>query len=237
MQRGSTGSPTCLECRRKRPGYKGKSPVPAETFELTCVVCGKVTPVKWKSYKTCGSEECRRRVRNARKRRYVERTPDALIRGSCQVWHVNCAECGRLFVARQPNQVRCGDKCRKRHLSRITTEAIKRRYREDPEFRDRMISKAQNRHARKLGVGMITSPATLVAYLMKRDHGRCRVPDCKYRDRRIRAKSGPGRPSIDHIVPLSRGGTHELANLQIAHYVCNLSKHNGGGGEQLALVG
>lgn len=45
------------------------------------------------------------------------------------------------------------------------------------------------------------------------------------------------RPSIDHIVPLSQGGTHELANVQLAHYRCNLSKNNRGSGEQLLLIG
>lgn len=30
--------------------------------------------------------------------------------------------------------------------------------------------------------------------------------------------------SVDHIVPLSRGGTHEQSNLQWAHLVCNIRK-------------
>jgi 5-methylcytosine-specific restriction endonuclease McrA len=38
-------------------------------------------------------------------------------------------------------------------------------------------------------------------------------------------------------VPLSRGGPHVLENLQIAHYVCNLSKGNRDGGGQILLVG
>lgn len=34
----------------------------------------------------------------------------------------------------------------------------------------------------------------------------------------------PMSKSIDHIVPLSMGGTHEQANLQWAHLVCNIRK-------------
>jgi len=34
----------------------------------------------------------------------------------------------------------------------------------------------------------------------------------------------PLSPSLDHIVPLSRGGSHTLANCQIAHLRCNISK-------------
>ena len=34
----------------------------------------------------------------------------------------------------------------------------------------------------------------------------------------------PGSKSLDHIVPLSRGGGHTLDNVQLAHLFCNLSK-------------
>lgn len=148
------------------------------------------------------------------------------------IWVRDCTECGKLFVARAANQVRCSDRCRRKHGSRTTSEAIMRRYYKDPEFRDLVISKAQNRRASKLGNDRITSPATLIAYLMERDRGRC--GKCR---KPIRAKKGPRRPSIGHIVPLARGGKHELANLQAEHLDCNLSAGAGGGGEQLLLVG
>jgi 5-methylcytosine-specific restriction endonuclease McrA len=104
-----------------------------------------------------------------------------------------------------------------------------KRYHSDPEFKDRVLSNSHNRKARKLGLG---SAAVTLGYLMKRDGQRCGI--CR---KLIRAKTGPMRASIDHIVPLSRGGTHELANIQVAHYRCNLRKHNGGGDEQLLLFG
>jgi 5-methylcytosine-specific restriction endonuclease McrA len=31
-------------------------------------------------------------------------------------------------------------------------------------------------------------------------------------------------PTIDHIVPLARGGTHEPSNVQSAHFICNALK-------------
>jgi hypothetical protein len=34
-------------------------------------------------------------------------------------------------------------------------------------------------------------------------------------------------PTIDHIIPLSRGGTHEPKNVQLAHFTCNCQKNNG----------
>jgi len=73
-----------------------------------------------------------------------------------------------------------------------------------------------------------------LADLRVRDADRCgicgkRVPDKAY--------PHPESPSFDHIVPLSVGGTHEAANLQLAHLGCNLRKGARGGGEQLRLYG
>ena len=34
----------------------------------------------------------------------------------------------------------------------------------------------------------------------------------------------PLAPTIDHVVPLARGGTHEMANVQTAHFECNRLK-------------
>lgn len=31
----------------------------------------------------------------------------------------------------------------------------------------------------------------------------------------------PNAPTIDHVVPLARGGTHEPANVRAAHFLCN----------------
>jgi len=46
----------------------------------------------------------------------------------------------------------------------------------------------------------------------------------------------PLAASLDHIMPLSRGGFHVKANVQLAHLRCNLKKNARGGG-QLRLVG
>jgi 5-methylcytosine-specific restriction endonuclease McrA len=38
----------------------------------------------------------------------------------------------------------------------------------------------------------------------------------------------PQAPTIDHVLPLARGGTHEPSNVQLAHYLCNSIKSDGG---------
>jgi len=37
----------------------------------------------------------------------------------------------------------------------------------------------------------------------------------------------PGSASLDHVIPVSRGGSGELANLRLAHLHCNTSRGNG----------
>jgi 5-methylcytosine-specific restriction endonuclease McrA len=49
----------------------------------------------------------------------------------------------------------------------------------------------------------------------------------------------PLAPTIDHIIPLAAGGTHEPANVQSAHFICNSVKGDrtfSENGDQLRLV-
>lgn len=66
------------------------------------------------------------------------------------------------------------------------------------------------------------------AYIVERDGGRCHI--C----RRIVPEK---LISIDHIVPLSRGGEHVPENLALACLPCNVRKRDRAVGEQLLLVG
>jgi len=73
-----------------------------------------------------------------------------------------------------------------------------------------------------------------VAKVYERDRWRCGL--CSKRvDRRLKYPH-PMSASLDHIVPLSLDGAHSMANVQLAHLACNLSKSNGGS-QQLALIG
>jgi len=65
-----------------------------------------------------------------------------------------------------------------------------------------------------------------------RDNGICYLcgEKCDYDDYRITNKGyyivGTKYPSIDHIKPLSKGGTHTWDNIQLAHISCNSRKYN-----------
>jgi HNH endonuclease len=64
----------------------------------------------------------------------------------------------------------------------------------------------------------------LVGYLRERDGDRC--PRCR-KAIRFGLPSGPNGdssglgPSIDHVLPRSRGGSDDLANLRLMHWRCN----------------
>jgi endogenous inhibitor of DNA gyrase (YacG/DUF329 family) len=73
------------------------------------------------------------------------------------------------------------------------------------------------------------------AALGDRDGWRCQI--CGQPVDRERQHPDPLAPSVDHRLPLACGGTNELANLQLAHLRCNLSKRHIVGDLQLRLVG
>lgn len=78
----------------------------------------------------------------------------------------------------------------------------------------------QRRDARKRGAA--TAVPVRRADIYERDSWKCGIcgeaidRDVKY--------PAPGSPSLDHILPLALGGSHDPSNLQAAHLHCNVSK-------------
>jgi 5-methylcytosine-specific restriction endonuclease McrA len=84
------------------------------------------------------------------------------------------------------------------------------------------IAKSVRRKARLRGA-RVGEPVSLWT-IYERDAGRCGI--CLERvDRSVRWPN-QAAASLDHIIPISRGGTDEAGNLQLAHLRCNLSKGN-----------
>jgi len=46
----------------------------------------------------------------------------------------------------------------------------------------------------------------------------------------------PKAPTIDHVIPLAQGGTHEPLNCRAAHFLCNSLKSHQGHGDQMLLL-
>jgi 5-methylcytosine-specific restriction endonuclease McrA len=97
---------------------------------------------------------------------------------------------------------------------------------------DRQEEKAVRR-ARKRGA-FVANVSRLAIF--ERDGWVCQL--CKEPLDREAQAPAPLSPTIDHIVPLAVGGTHEPRNVQAAHFICNSVKgHRGHGSDQLRLVG
>lgn len=131
-------------------------------------------------------------------------------------WHAGaCAECGASFVSDRAGRF-CSASCSLRH-ERHTAKARRRARKREAYVADVWRQK-----------------------IFERDRWRCQVPECQF-PRRIVARAKqvphPRAPVLDHIVPLAAGGTHEPANVQCAHFLCNSVKSARGGGEQLLLIG
>ena len=62
--------------------------------------------------------------------------------------------------------------------------------------------------------------------ILERDGWECQIPDCRCPDGRAidPAAEYRWRGTVDHIVPLSRGGDDVASNLRAAHQTCNSAK-------------
>lgn len=172
---------------------------------------------------------------------------------SCKISVVNCAECAGLFTRHHANRIYCGEACaheaamracgcRNRlcrdcgaDLGRLSLLTLCDACRVVTLKAARRASRAvRNYRHRARDYGVEYEPFNRVKVF---DHDGWRCGIChKTIDKRL-AYPDPMSVSLDHIVPLSRGGTHSLANAQAAHLVCNCRKGASAVNEQLKLVG
>ena len=106
----------------------------------------------------------------------------------------HCGSCGDYFVGRHAQMRWCSVECKRRQ------NTARRRARE----RDAFVADV--------------SPHKI----FERDHWECQL--CGGSTDRAKAVPHPQAPVLDHVLPLARGGTHEPANVQCAHFVCNSVK-------------
>jgi len=122
--------------------------------------------------------------------------------------HTRCKECDELFIRKRLKQPYCSNKCRKRYGYRVADIRRRKRLKEN---------------------GLIEWDIN-IERLIKRDGQICKIcggyvnlKDFHYTEEGhfiARDKY----PSIDHIKPVSKGGTHTWDNVQLAHRQCNSFK-------------
>lgn len=111
-----------------------------------------------------------------------------------------CESCGKAFTSNYPTQKYCSDKCKKHGYS----------------YRSRC------RH-----YGVYYDPSVTRIKVLRRDKGICQIcgKTCNPQDRSW-GSFGPDFPTIDHIIPLAKGGTHTWGNVQCACGICNSNKRD-----------
>lgn len=141
-----------------------------------------------------------------------------------------CA-CGEAFLPVKKWQKSCSDLCARRR----SEEGKKKNHK---KVRARLRAAyawdrgKPRKRARKFGVEY--EPVQL-GKVLERDGWKCGI--CGKKISKKSVYPHPMSPSLDHVIPMSRGGGHLYANVQAAHFVCNTLKGNGSAGEQLLLVG
>lgn len=207
-------------------------------YERKCVICGKTFTTPFPQAITCGSEECkeenkrrkwRQRARTSeeeheyyirrkygsedayaeylnvvklKKLRNIEKRAEQKRREKeARKIHGTCCVCGKPFETFNPKQKTCSKECGKKleyanKSNRIPKEQI------------------------------IDKDITLEA-LYRRDSGVCYLcgEKCDWDDKQY-GHVGPKYPTIDHLIPISRGGLHSWDNVRLAHFECNCNKSN-----------
>lgn len=176
-----------------------------------CVYCSK----KFKSTTQlvyC-SDKCRDNNSKTQSKQYYLSNKDKLIqkrKSNFVSVEKECVECGNVFETKYGTKRKkfCSDKCAKRYKNRKAS--INRR-----------VQIREN--------GSIDYNLSLTK-LIKKDKGNCKICGCKV-DVKDYVKTKEGHfiaginyPSIDHILPVSKGGTHTWSNVQLAHRGCNSMK-------------
>lgn len=190
----------------------------------TCAVCGAIFTPKAVTQKTC-TEECGKEYRRIKERERERKKPRLTEQEryaarlnnlrKANEWRINhkkpkptpkiytgtCAVCGNAFTTHNPAQKTCSKQCGKRYSHARKQHRIPKEQRIDNDI-------------------------TLEA-LYRRDSGVCYLcgGKCDWNDRdKEKNICGANYPTIDHIIPVARGGLHAWDNVRLAHFMCNVLK-------------
>lgn len=189
--------------------------------DIKCLTCGSVITRNVRSIRkghvvcdVCekNKQEIRERLRAEEQRKAKERADEQKRQRfwACEFDQISmkqCPVCRGMFVSNRRRY--CSDECAKTVANQ----------------------KGRDRRLRKIKNAMIDSSITLDG-LIKRDGNICYLCGCEcdrsdfwVNDNGIMI-AGDSYPSIDHVIPLSKGGLHEWSNVKLAHRRCNYLKRD-----------
>lgn len=208
---------------KRQPGfeYAGNYTGTDGTADLRCKKCGCVITRSWVTVRqgkkirceACYEKEIRLKQEKARAEKEEARQQKAAAiawsryeKSIKQQAFAICKECGALFVpVNGYNKTYCSDKCRRRANNNHKDRRLKG------------VSQDASITLRK-----VYEKAAGVCYLCG---GMCDWDDIETREDGTMV-AGDRYPSIDHVNPISLGGTHTWDNVRLAHRWCNTVKSN-----------
>lgn len=150
----------------------------------------------------CASIEAAKRAAAAKAEREAikeQKRIDEKAQQEARLWST-CIECGNRFKGSRIGLKYCSDKCKRRHNNRYKEISRRKKIMENGEV-DYSISLQQ---------------------LAKRDKYICHI--CGERVDMKADTNADMYGSIDHVIPVSKGGTHTWDNVKLAHRACNTIK-------------
>lgn len=135
-----------------------------------------------------------------------------------------CNVCGKPYVVR--DYVQSMGLKYARNVGVCSSECNRKQIRKRERERRKRVGKKDNHRKRAREYGCEYDPSITLKRLIKRDGLQCKIcgNDCKLDDHSWSKYAGPLYPSIDHIIPMAKGGGHTWNNVQVAHMICNSKK-------------
>jgi hypothetical protein len=208
--------------------------------DRTCQHCSKSFRPKHGKYTTFCSRDCSFAFKAGHKKPRF-----------CTVYFPICSHCGGIFTARKYTDRFCSAECRPKPIyipkpirtiacvscgcamktlpgrgsTRLYCDPCAEIAKRDTRNAAKRLRKARRKDA--------FVERVIRQRIYERDRWKCGI--CKRKVDPSLEVPHPLSKTIDHIIPLSKGGTHEPRNVQLAHFICN-SKRSNKGGVQLRLM-
>lgn len=169
-----------------------------------------------------------------------------------KVHQIKCVICNEVFESKRSNTKYCSNDCRNVKRAKVTKERYFVSVKQTNPFIEKECKQCggrfntnfmassrkycskqcakravkQQRSYRKRGQFV---ERVYRAEIYKRDDGKCQI--CGKKVDLTKVAPHPKSPTLDHIIPLAKGGTHEPKNVQLAHFICNSLKGDRDGGQ------
>lgn len=161
-----------------------------------CIYCGSKFYARYMNRDYC--------TRRCGELSYYERTKESVH------YYRQCVECSKHFDTTHSKIICCSDDCKKKRSNRINY--LKRK----------TIIKENGKADWDISIKKLSKKDKSICHLCNDKVSR---NDFYYTDEG-HFIAGDSYPSIDHVRPISKGGTHTWDNVRLAHRICNSIKHD-----------